>query len=78
MSRSYFNSEPGKWRMFCDVCFDHDDATFDSAPPLLPFHQAGWFIGQRVDACLKCVTDGRLPADEPNRVVLAAADEVTA
>jgi hypothetical protein len=78
MSRSYFSSEPGRWRMFCDICFAHDEATFDAAPPLLPFHQAGWFIGQRVDACPTCAAAGRLPDDAPNQVVLAAAAEVAA
>jgi hypothetical protein len=74
MSRSYFTSEPGQWRMFCDVCFDHDEATFPKAPDLLPFHQAGWFIGQRIDACPKCVAAGRTPNDAPNQVVLTAAE----
>lgn len=74
MSRSYFILEPGKWRMFCDVCHFHDDATFDKAPELLAFHQAGWFIGQRVDACPKCVAAGRLPNDAPNLKVLADAE----
>lgn len=71
MSRSYFTSEPGQWRMFCDVCFDHDEETFDRQPELLPFHRAGWFIGQRVDACPKCVKAGKLPDDKPNLRVLA-------
>lgn len=78
MSRSYFNAEPGRWRMFCDVCFDHDDETFDTAPELLPFHRGGWFIGTHLDACPACVKAGRLPNCGPNPKVIAdAAAEVT-
>lgn len=68
MSRSYLNTEHGRWRMFCDVCHDHDDRTYDESPDLGIFYADGWFIGMRVDACPECVAHDRLPDDLVHRL----------
>ena len=68
MSRSYLNNEKGKWRMFCDVCHDHDARTYPEAPDLGIFFEEGWFIGTKVDACPECVKAGKLTHDEPHRL----------
>jgi hypothetical protein len=72
MSRSYLNNEKGRWRMFCDVCHDHDARTYPEPPDLGIFHAEGWFIGVRVDACPACVTAGKLPNDKPHRLHFVA------
>ena len=68
MSRSYLNTEHGRWRMFCDVCHDHDARAYKSQPDLGIFHAEGWFIGSKVDACPPCVAAGKLPDDKPHRL----------
>lgn len=65
MSRSYLISEQGKWRMFCDVCYDHDARTYDSPPDLDIFRGEGWSIGERVDACPACVLEAKSAKDNP-------------
>jgi hypothetical protein len=64
MSRSYLKNEKGRWRMFCDVCYDHDARTYDNPPDLDIFRSEGWSIGSRVDACPVCVSKAKLPEDQ--------------
>jgi len=68
VSRSYLNNEKGQWRMFCDVCHDHDKRTYPASPELDQFYLEGWFIGTKVDACPACVKQGNLPNDKPHRL----------
>jgi hypothetical protein len=66
VSRSWLVGEPGKWRIFCDRCYQHDLRTFGEAPDLGIFYAEGWYIGQQWDACPTCVAAGKFPSDKPH------------